>query len=78
MWEDMTLYWAWRSKEPCPNKTPTKKKIHYAEYESDKTLSTLAIGVFDDYKYTSLHEENKQWLLNNGFTKGREFIKWQI
>lgn len=66
MWEDMGLYWAWRGKEKPTSWPPTKKRIEYAEIvhtypylngpkKGEPVRSGLAVGVWDDDKYTPLN-----------------------
>jgi len=70
MWEDMGLYWAWRGSIPdsgCPP-TPTQKRILYADVDycypylngdrkGELVSHKLAIGVWDDNKYTKMNRD---------------------
>jgi hypothetical protein len=54
-WQDKGLYWA-NGEGP----TPTKKTIDYAEIiypNNPETNQKLAIGVWDDDKYTPLNRD---------------------
>lgn len=53
---------------------PTKKKIDYAQINYPKQSFKLAIGVWDDDKYTKLHEDELAFHLKNGATIAR---KWE-
>lgn len=71
MWQDMKMYWAWRSLEPCDYDPPTNKRLAYANvrYErwNPKPLNLqICCGVFDDDKYTPLHRDEILWHQNNG------------
>lgn len=83
MWEDKILYWAWRGdtpKEGLPP-TPTYKLVEYAEIihtyrhlngpkKGELVHTNLAIGVFDDDRYTPLNRGDSaceiEWFKNQG------------
>lgn len=56
MWHDKILYWAWLAPIPLEGlpPTPTKKRIHRARV-GNYFPHDLAIGVWDDSKYTPLY-----------------------
>lgn len=74
MWEDMTLYWAWRGpvpKEGIPP-TPTKKRIEYAEIvgtgrylngpkQGERIKMRLAVTVFDDDVAKEVNRDELEW-----------------
>jgi hypothetical protein len=63
-WQDKGLYWA-NGEGP----TPTKKTIDYAEIiypNNPETNQKLAIGVWDDDKYTELHRGELDFHVKNG------------
>lgn len=60
-WQDRGLYWA-NGKGP----TPTQKRIHYAEIIYPTTKQSLAIGVWDDDKYTPMNWDELDWHKKNG------------
>ncbi len=83
MWQDMGLYWAWRGKEKPDAKPPTTKRVEYAEIthtyrylNGDKkgefVRSSLAVGVWDDDRYTPLNRGDSacevEWFKRHGAT----------
>ena len=63
-WQDKGLYWA-NGEGP----TPTKKTIEYAEIiypNNPETKQKLAIGVWDDDKYTPMHRDELAWHQKHG------------
>ena len=66
-WEDKTLYWAWRGADKESGKPPTQKRINYATVTlSNKTSYQLAVGVWDDDKYTEINQAEVDWLNSVG------------
>jgi hypothetical protein len=61
-WQDMGTYWAWRGIGTKPP-TPSKKRIDYANIHHLGMF--LAIGVWDDDKYTELNRIEYKRLLEN-------------
>ncbi len=63
-WEDMGIYWAWRSMEECPDDAPTFKYLEYAKIDYPRTGSipmSICCGVFDDRSYRPLHRKEIAW-----------------
>ena len=60
-WQDKGLYWA-NGEGP----TPTKKTIDYVEVKYPKSSFKIAIGVWDDDKYTELHRDELDFHVKNG------------
>ena len=62
---DKKLYWSLKDGEQAP----TKKKIDYAQIKYPKNPETsfsLAIGVWDDDKYSELHRDELEFHVKNG------------
>jgi hypothetical protein len=68
MWKNMILYWSWNGEnnDKRNNPVPTTKRIEYAKIihsyyylngddKGNHVISNLAVGVFDDNKYTKLN-----------------------
>lgn len=60
MWEDMGLYWAWRTTSNGRpfHPSPTVKKLDYARVGN----MSLCIGVWDDDKYTPVNRNELEKL----------------
>lgn len=59
---DKQLYWSLQDKEQAP----TKKVIKYANIVYPQTSMRLAIGVYDDDKYTELNKNELDFHVKNG------------
>ena len=60
-WQDKGLYWA-NGEGP----TPTQKSIDYVEIIYPNTQQSLAIGVWNDDKYTPMNRDELAWHINHG------------
>jgi len=60
VWEDMGLYWAWRSRPNgrLPHPPPTVKRLDYLQVDNMK----ICIGVWDDDKYTPVNRKEAERL----------------
>ena len=59
---DKKLYWSLKDGEQAP----TKKKIDYAKIKYHQSSFRLAIGVWDDDKYSELHRDELEFHVKNG------------
>lgn len=65
-WVDMGLYWAWRGNGEC-SQPPTKKRIEYADIlMPNKTVTRLAVTVYDDNVGKQVNRDELAWLISNG------------
>lgn len=59
---DKQLYWSLQGNEQAP----TKKVIKYANIVYPQTLMRLAIGVYDDDKFTELNRKELEFHVKHG------------
>lgn len=70
-WQDMGTYWAWRSSDEMPP-PPSVKRLEYATLVYPHCEFRLCTGVWDDDRYTPLHQDELRQHVSQGARVVRE------